>query len=99
MLPLIISLTILYVIFESISAFDKRFIQAKRDGVLPPDETLLPSWIAIFTLLGWGIFIALILLNWKYSILVIGIKLVLQALPVLETIGNFLTAPFKTKKK
>ncbi len=95
----IIALTILYFICESISTFDIRLMQGKRDGSLPPDEPLLPNWTAIFIWMGWIIFIALILLNWKYAILIFIVKFVLKVLPVLETIGNILMSPFKQRRK
>lgn len=96
---LIIVLTILYFICESIATFDIRLIQGKRNGSLPPDEPLLPDWTSIFIFIGWGIFIAFILLNWKYAILIFIIKFILKVLPVLETVGNILMSPFKTRKR
>lgn len=95
----IIVLTVLYFICESISTFDIRLIQAKRNGTLPPDEPLLPAWTAIFIWIGWAIFIALILLNWEYAILVFIIKFILKVFPVLETIGNILMSPFRPRKQ
>lgn len=42
-----IVLVTIYGILSSITTFDTRLIQAKRKGVLPADEQLLPSWVAI----------------------------------------------------
>jgi len=97
--PTIVILTIIYFIAESIVTFDTRLIQAKRSGNLGPDDPMLPSWVAIFIYIGWGIFIALLFLNWKYAIAIFIIKYILKVLPVLETIGNILMAPFKPRKK
>ncbi|PIP17636.1 MAG: hypothetical protein COX43_03255 [Parcubacteria group bacterium CG23_combo_of_CG06-09_8_20_14_all_35_9] len=96
--PIIIILTVLYAITSSITTFDIRLIQAKRDGTLPPDEPMLPAWTGLFGWLGWGIAIALIFLNWKYAIFVFVIGFILKVLPVLETIGNILMSPFRPKK-
>lgn len=96
--PIVIILTILYFITSAITTFDIRMIQAKRDGRLPPNEPMLPSWTGLIAWLDWGIIIALLFLNWKYAIVVFIIKFILKVLPVLETIGNLLMSPFKQKK-
>jgi len=97
--PSLITLTIFFAITSSITTFDKRLIQAKRDGRLPPDEPMLPTWVGLIAWLHWGIGLTLILLNWKYAILLFVIKFVLSVLPVLETVGNVLMSPFRPRKK
>jgi len=97
--PSLITLTIFFAITSSITTFDKRLIQAKRDGSLPPDEPMLPTWVGLIAWLHWGIGLTLILLNWKYAILLFVIKFVLSVLPVLETVGNVLMSPFRPRKK
>jgi hypothetical protein len=96
--PLIIGLTVAYFLVASIGTFDLRLTQAKRDGTLPPDEPDRPGWVVIFDWLMWGIWLALLYLNWKYALVLFGIKFVLKLLTVLETIGNILMAPFKPRK-
>jgi len=93
--PIIIALTVLLFITSSITVFDKRLIQFKRLGKVPRNELLLPNWIGAILFLHWMIFISLILLNWKYAIILFVIKYILSVLPVLETIGNVLISPFK----
>lgn len=93
--PVIIALTVLLFITSSITVFDKRLIQFKRSGKVPRDESLLPNWVGAILFLHWIIFISLILLNWKYAIILFVIKYILSVLPVLETIGNVLMSPFK----
>jgi len=61
--PVIIGLAIAYGIIASITTFDIRLIQAKKSGLLPADETMLPSWVGIFHWLEWIIFIAIFLLT------------------------------------
>ena len=95
---IIIILTVIYFFAESIATFDMRLIQARRSGTLTKDDPMLPSWISIFIFLGWGILITLFILNWKYAIIIFVIKFILQVFPILETIGNILTSPLKTKK-
>jgi hypothetical protein len=95
--PLIICLTIAYFFVASISTFDLRLTQAKRDGALPPDEPDLPKWVVVFDWLMWGIWLTLAYLNWKYALVLFGIKFILKVLPVLETIGNILMSPFKPR--
>lgn len=94
---LLIILVILYGVIASITTFDIRLIQAHKNGTLPPDEKLLPTWTGIFHWLEWIILISMILLNWKFGLIAWGIKFILKVLPVLEIIGNFLMSPFKSK--
>lgn len=97
--PILIVLTIAFAITASITTFDTRLIQAKRAGDLPQDEPLLPTWVGFITWLHWGLGLAILLLNWKYALLVFMIQFVLSVLPVLETIGNVLMSPFRVRKK
>ncbi len=96
--PSVIIVTIFYVISESIAIYDTRLIQWKKHGMIPKNTPTPPAWSAIFGVLGWLLFIGLILLNWKYGIIVILVVWVLKVLPVLETIGKILMTPFITKK-
>ncbi|HOZ56201.1 MAG: hypothetical protein BWY51_00668 [Parcubacteria group bacterium ADurb.Bin316] len=95
---IIIVLTITYTVTSAITTFDIRLIQAKKSGALHPDEPMLPGWVGIIAWFHWGIFISIVLLNWKYAILVFVIKFILKVLPVLEILGNILMSPFKIKK-
>ncbi len=54
--PLIIGLTVAYFLVASVSTFDLRLTQAKRDGTLAPDEPTLPSWVVVFRLAYVGDF-------------------------------------------
>lgn len=88
-------LTVAYFLVASITTFDIRLIQAKKSGTLPPDEPALPAWIGIFAWLEWGIFIWLLVMNWKYALVLLAVKFVLKVLPVLEIVGNVLMRPFR----
>jgi len=96
--PLLITLTVLFAITSSITVFDKRMIQANRSGVLPADEPMLPSWVGIIAWIHWGLLLALLILNWKYAVVVYIAKFILSVLPVLEIAGNMLMRPFRPKK-
>jgi hypothetical protein len=96
--PLLITLTVLFAITSSITVFDKRMIQAKRSGSLPPDEPMLPSWVGIIAWIHWGLLLGLLILNWKYAIGVYIAKFILSVLPVLEIAGNVLMRPFRPRK-
>lgn len=98
-MSIFIILTIVFIITSSIATFDKRLIQAKRNGTLPPDEPMLPSWVGIIWWIHWGIALALLFMNWKYAIIVFIAMFLLAVLPVLETIGNILMSPFKQRGK
>jgi len=96
--PLIIILTALFAVTSSITVFDKRMIQAKRSGALPADEPMLPSWVGIIAWIHWGLLLALLILNWKYAVVLYIAKFILSVLPVLEIAGNILMRPFRPKK-
>ncbi len=96
--PIIIVLTILFAFTSSITTFDKRLIQAKRNGKILENEPMLPTWVGAIAWLHWVIGLLIILLNWKYAIAVFVIKFILSVLPVLETIGNILMSPFRPKR-
>lgn len=95
--PLIIGLTVAYFLVASITTFDIRLNQAKRQGILPIDEPTLPGWVSVLYWLQWAIFLMLLYLNWKYALVLFVIKFVLKVLPVLEIVGNILMSPFKPR--
>lgn len=92
--PIIIILTIIYFFSSAIETFDIRLVQARKEGI---EVEELPQWVALLYWLNWFLGLALILLNWKYAIVVFIIRFILKVLPVLEIIGNILMAPFKSK--
>lgn len=94
--PLYLSLTIIYFLAASNVTLDMRLIQARKfEG---QDFGELPLWTFIFNIIQWGLFIVLAVLNWKSALIIFAVKFVLKVLPVLETIGNILMAPFKPKR-
>ncbi|MEN2416410.1 hypothetical protein AAYQ19_21630 [Flavobacterium sp. D4] len=93
----LIGLTIAYGVISSITTFDIRLIQGKKNGTLPPEEPDLPKWVEILYWLEWIIFAIMVYLNWRYALIVFATKFVLKVLPILEIIGNFLMTPFKKK--
>ncbi|MAF20068.1 MAG: hypothetical protein CMI55_00090 [Parcubacteria group bacterium] len=97
--PILIGLIALFTITSSITVFDKRLIQAKRDDPVFKADSILPQWIGLIGWLHWLIGLSIILLNWKVAITVFIIKFILSVFPVLETIGNILMSPFKRSKQ
>jgi len=93
--PIIIIITVVYFFTSSITTFDIRIIRAQKEGL---NEQSLPQWVALLYWLNWIIGLSLLLLNWKYAILVFIIRFIFKVLPVLETVGNILMAPFKIRK-
>jgi len=86
-------LIIAYFLTASITTYDIRMIQARRDDSEVP---LLPNWIGLFGLLQWAIFLVLLYMNWRLAILLFVAKFVLKVLPVLETVGYLLLLPYIT---
>ena len=95
--PIIIILTVLFIITSSLTTFDKRLAQARKPGVLPSDEPLLPSWIAFVYWVHMGTIIALLIYNFRYALLILLVGFFLSVMPVWETLGNIMMSPFKPK--
>ncbi|MFA5835295.1 MAG: hypothetical protein WDA22_17580 [Bacteroidota bacterium] len=96
--PLLISLTVIYIITSSITTFDKRLIQAVKRGDIPANEEMLPTWVGMVAWFHWAVGLSILLLNWQFALIVFIAKFILSVLPVLETIGNVLMSQFRTKK-
>lgn len=84
----VFGLTIILFLLSCIITFEKRFLQAVRDGFQPEQE--LPTWTGIFSWVYYPLFIGLAFLNWKWAIVLYIALFILAVLPVSETIGNFL---------
>lgn len=93
--PIILTLSILYLLFSSITTFGIRITQAKKNGTWDENEPDLPNWTTIFYWLETIIIIYIAFLNWKFAIALFILKFILKVLPVLETIGNILMRPFR----
>lgn len=92
--PLYLSLVAAYFVVASVVTFDMRLTQAKMAG---EDFGTLPAWTVVFDWLQWGLFCVLAVLNWRAAMGVFVLKFILKFVPVLETIGNVLMAPFKPR--
>jgi hypothetical protein len=95
--PLLLGLMVAYLLAASVTAFDVGLLRAKRAGILPPDEPELPKWVAGVYWIEWALIIAILILNWKFGIVLWLLKVILKVLPVLDTIGNIIMAPFKPR--
>lgn len=95
--PAIIVTSVLLFIVQSITIFDIRIVQGKKMGTLPPDHPELPTWTLPLHIVEWILRIILLVLNWKFALAYFVILFILKVLPVLETVGNILMAPFKSK--
>lgn len=94
---LLLILIVIYFLAASIETFDIRMIQARKQGILSPDDPMPPGWVAGFYWLVWIVWITIAILNWRLAITLFVIKFILKVLPVLETIGNILMRPFRPK--
>lgn len=94
---LLIGLSIALFISYSITTFDKRLIQAKRSGVRAHNHPELPEWTAVFHVADWVLLITMIVIDWKVGLVFWSLCFILKVLPVLETVGNILMAPFRPK--
>lgn len=90
---LLIALTIILFLFNSITMYDRRIIQGKRSGLIPMTEPNCPSYVGTFIWIAWIIYGILAILNWKVAIAVWLFMFVFKVLPVLETVGKVLSTP------
>jgi len=97
MSPLFIGLTVALFISSAITTFDKRLNQAKAQSELPAEQPTLPGWVSLLYWVNGALIVALLVLNWKYALIVVAVRFVFAVLPVLEIVGNVLMAPFKPK--
>lgn len=97
--PLLLTLTIAFFLVASITTLDKRLLQAVKAGTLPPDEVMLPRWVGFLIYAEWLIKIAVFVLDWRYGLLLYAVGFLLAVLPVLETVGNILMAPFRPRRR
>jgi len=95
MYPLLVGLTVAYFVAASVTTFDIRLLQAKRRGALPPGAPMLPPWVALFHWTQWALFLTMLVINWKFALIIFAIKAVLKVLPVLEVLGNVILSPLK----
>lgn len=96
--PALIILTVVFAVTASITTFDKRLLQARKSGVITMHQPILPNWVGVIGWIHWIIGLSILLLNWKYALLVFILKFLLSVLPVLETIGYILMKPFYSDK-
>ena len=94
--PILVSLTVVYFLSEAISTFDTRIIQAKKAGYLEQSYKV-PDWTGVFAILSWIIFLAILLLNPIYAVIMFIVKFILKVLPILENIGAILLIPIVGK--
>ena len=97
--PTILWLSIAYLIAESITTYDTRLIQSHSRDFQSSVATdaggrMLPSWVGYIVGIGWGLFIAILVLNWKYAIVLFVVKFILKVVPILENIGAAIMSPF-----
>lgn len=96
----VLGLSVLLFVLSCLNTFDKRLVQAKREGFQPEQE--LPAWTNIFLWVYYPLFVVLAILNWQWAILLYVVLFILAVLPVSETIGNLLYgmlfAPFRRHK-
>jgi hypothetical protein len=93
--PAVMITSILLLFVESITTFGIRIVQAKRHGSLPPDHPELPEWMLPLYGVEWLLRIVLLVLNWRFALAYFVVLFALKVLPILETTGSVLTAPFR----
>ncbi|MFC1475666.1 hypothetical protein ACFLQW_01535 [Candidatus Zixiibacteriota bacterium] len=96
---LLMAISLVYIIIESIRTYDARLIQAKTRGfhsgvASEAGERVLPFWVGYIHFVGYALFIVIIFLNWKYAIALYVFLFLLRVLPVLENIGAAIMYPF-----
>ena len=94
--PLILALSVVYAVVVSLRTYDARLTLAKRSssysGVVPEAKRRrLPALINGMHWVGWLVFAALLILNWKYALALYALLMLLRVLPVMGWIGSVIT--------
>ena len=97
--PVILVLSVLYAIYESIRVYDARLLQAKTRGfqsavAAEANGRMLPRWLGYIHFAGILMIIVLLIMNWKYAIALYSLLFLLRVLPVLERIGAAIMSRF-----
>ncbi len=97
--PSILVLSVAYGIAWSVRIYDTRLSQVKTRGLysgvaIRAGGRSLPDWVAVFGMTGWVILIVLVVLNWRWAIVLYVILFILRVMPVLEWFGGILMTPF-----
>lgn len=101
---LILVLSVLYLLVQAIRIYDVRLIQIKKKGfesgvATRAEGRMLPKWVGLIHWAGWAIFIVLLILNWKYTIVLYVFIFALEVMPILENLGEFMMRPFLREAK
>ncbi|MBL4644627.1 MAG: hypothetical protein JKX80_02050 [Candidatus Pacebacteria bacterium] len=96
--PLILWLSVFYIISEAISIYDTRLIQWKKLGDIPKDTPTPPPWTAFFGISGWLTIIVIFFLNWPYALALMLVVFLLKVMPIMETFGKIIISPFMRVK-
>jgi hypothetical protein len=96
---MLLVLSVLYAVVESIRIYDARLIQAKtRDfdsGVAQDAKGMvLPAWVGYVHFAGWVLLAIIVILDWTFAIGLYAVLFVLRVAPVLERIGEMIMRPF-----
>ena len=92
--PLFLTVLIIHFVSFSIRAYDVGILHSIREGnIVRP----LGSWVGIAHWIGWGTAIALLILNWKYALIIFVIRFFLRFFSILQIIGFLFLYPFLTK--
>lgn len=106
--PVIISLTIIWLITSSIETFDMRLNQAEKTPSITMREAVRRSEVKnhtpiskaitnIIAISNWILILIIFLLNPLYAVAIFIIRFILKVLPVLETIGGWVMKPIMKK--
>lgn len=94
----LLGLSIIYVILTAVNTYDVRLIQAKKKGscsgvAARATGRMLPSWVGFFHIASFVVFVPILILDWKFAILLFTLVFFLKVLPVLEVIGEVVARP------
>lgn len=97
--PVIVIICVLYLLSAAVTTYDIHLMNAQKNEDDKLNLKMLPRWIGF---LHWGesiLFLLMVLLNWKFAIVIWIIKSILQALFILEVVGYIIIYPFKVAKE
>ncbi len=97
--PILVFCFLGYLLCSSVTSYDIHLLKLQKGIESESQNRLLPRWVG---LLHWAEVICLLfvlLLNWKFAVVIWIMKSILQALFILELIGYMVLYPFNLSRE
>jgi hypothetical protein len=96
---ILLCVSIAYVLFVAVNTYDVRLIQAKTKGFYSgvaarAQGRQLANWVSLFHILSFVALAVVVLMNWRFAIMLFAGVFILKVVPLLEVVGELIMRPF-----